>query len=344
MDVVAQAQWQSMATMWSPDRVNFQLTGSSYGSTSLPFYAKVLDNRTIEIAAGSAWVGGFFYQLSGTKSITVPANAGDKPRKDLIAIQVDLAKSAANIVLVQGAPAATPQVPQPRRQPGGLWEMPLYEVLAGARNASVSATGRMPFAVPGPAAYPWNTTESAALQPRGAFIYDMDNNGGDSPYEAINTRDGYVITRNFAKSRTYTPSILGGGTVPESSRWGRWRWIAPNMIWFSVVIENPATTDVKLSGDNWIFGVSLPVHANGKTGQVIAGHIDNNGTGGAVSPALPNFSDVIGKIGKGGAPSAVFLYIPSPVSTKSGLDGLSVIPRKGTLTLSGVYEANQFDE
>ncbi|MEV5913375.1 hypothetical protein AB0M00_31345 [Streptomyces chartreusis] len=336
--IVSQAQWQSMARMWGGDRVDFQLTATSYGTTSLPFNASIVNGRTVQINAGKAWVGGFYYTLTSTLSVTVPNNSTTKPRKDLIVLQADMAKSAVNIVLVTGTAAATPVVPQPRRQVGGIWEMPLYEVDCAANNASISISGRMPFDVPGRAAYPWNTDTSAELLPRGSFVYDMDNNGGDTQKEAFKGRDGYVVTRHLGKSRTYTPSMVG--IANPATRTGRWRWIAPNMVWFSLYIASTSTSDLKVSGDNWTYGVTLPVPANGSTGQVFSGLIDNNGTG--ASPNLPNFVDITAKTNRGGSTSTMNLYMPNANYTAdTGLDGIQYFPRKGFLTISGIYEADQ---
>jgi hypothetical protein len=333
--IVSQSQWQAMANMWGGDRVDFQLTATTYGTSFLPFNASVVNGRTVQINPGKAWVGGFYYTLTAALSVTIPNNSTTRPRKDLIVLQADMAKSAVNIAVITGTAAATPVVPTPRRQAGGLWEMPLYEVTAAANNASVTIEGRMPFNVPARVAYPWNAEEGAALQPRGTFYVDMDNNSNYSQYEAFNGRDGRVITRHLGKSRTYTPSMVNCGN--PATRMGRWRWIAPNTVWFSVYIASTSSSDIKATGDNWIVGVTLPTPANGATGQVITGHIDNNGAG--RSPALPNFLEVTGKTNRGGNTSTLYLYVPNASTTSQGLDGLTIFPRKGFLTISGTYEA-----
>jgi hypothetical protein len=334
--IVSQAQWQSMANMWGGDRVDFQLTASTYGTTSLPFNATIVNGRTVQINPGKAWVGGFYYSLTAQQSVTIPNNSTTKPRKDLIVLQADMAKSAVNLAVVTGTAAATPVAPTPRRQAGGLWEMPLYEVDAAANNASVSISGRMPFNIPARVAYPWNANESAALQPRGTFYIDMDNNSNYTQHEAFNGRDGRLITRHLGKSLTYTPSMVGIGN--PAVRQGRWRWIAPNTVWFSLYIQSTSTADLKIPSTGWTYGVTLPTPANGATGQVFQGHIDNNGTG--ASPNLPNFVDITAKTNRGSSTSTAYLYMPNRnYTTGTGLDGIDYFPRKGFLTISGVYEA-----
>ncbi|MGW2919529.1 hypothetical protein ACWDBF_16945 [Streptomyces angustmyceticus] len=338
--VVSQTQWQAMAAMWGGDRVDFQLTATTYGDTSLPFYARVVNGRSVEVNAGKAWVGGFYYQNTGLKTVTIASNPSTKPRKDLIVLQADMAKSAVNVTVVKGTASATPLAPQPRRQPGGLWEMPLYEVTAAALDASVTIVGRMPFDTPTPVAFPWNAADGAAALPRGSFIYDMDNNGGDSQYEGFSGRDGYVITRHLGKSKNFTPSLVNGGSV--SVREGRWRMVGPNTVWFSAFIQNTSGTDTKLDTGAWTYGLTLPVPANGKTGQIITGHLDNNASNG--NKNWPNFMEIVGKVNRGSNSQTMWLYWPSPAGAKGGLDGVSTIPRHAFITFSGVYEAASFKE
>ncbi|MFB7027186.1 MULTISPECIES: hypothetical protein [unclassified Streptomyces] len=337
--IVSQAQWQSMARMWGGDRVDFQLTATSYGNTSLPFNATIVNGRTVQVSPGKAWVGGFYYTLTATQSVTIAANATTKARKDLIVLQADLSKSAVNLTVLTGTASATPVPPALRRQVGGLWEMPLYEVDAAANNGAITVSNRMPFDMPERVAFPWNAAPGASLLPRGAFSYDMDNNGGDIQTEAFNGRDGYVVTRHLGKSRTYTPNLVNIGN--PATRMGRWRYIAPNMVWFSIYIASTSTADLKLSGNNWTYGVTLPVPANGSTGQVFPGHMTNNAAG--ASPSLPNFVDITAKVHRGGSQSTLWLYYPNRhYADNEGLDGLDLFPRKGSLTISGVYESNLF--
>ncbi|MEU6704719.1 hypothetical protein [Streptomyces wuyuanensis] len=339
--IVSETQWQAMASMWGGDRVDFQLTATSYGSTSLPFNARIINGRTVEVSPGKAWVGGFYYQNTDLKTVTVASNATSKPRKDLVVLQADMAKSAVNLVILTGTAAATPVAPQPRRQAGGLWEMPLYEVDAAANNASVTISGRMPFNAPTPVTFPWNETESAKFLPRGSFMLDMDNNGGDSQFEAFNGRDGHVVTRHFGKSRTYTPALLFDSnlpTTPSLTYNGRWRWIAPNTVWFSLVISNNFGT---MGTDNTTaYGVTLPVPANGKTGQGFTGVLNNpSGNGG-----YPTFNTLFGRVAPGKSPGHFAVYMPSPTTPSAGLDNFRLFPFKSTITFSGVYEANAFNE
>ncbi|MGN7135800.1 hypothetical protein [Streptomyces pseudogriseolus] len=337
--IVSETEWQAMARLWGGDRVDFTLTSTSYTAAQLPFSGAVVNGRTVEINPGKAWVGGFYYTLTAKMGLTIPNNNTTNPRKDLIVIQADMAKSAVNLAVVTGTPAATPKTPTPRRQPGGIWEMPLYEVTAAANNASVTISLRMPFSMPERVAYPWNNGPSAELQPRGSFTYDMDSNGGDSQNEGFIGRDGFVITRHLGKSREYTPTLTNSNAQP-ATRKGRWRYIAPNTVWFSVYMQNTSNSDYKVPSSTGTFGVTLPVAANALTGQLYKGFLDNNT---ANAGGLPNFIDLTAMTRRGTATTTAYLYMPNiNYSAKTGLDGIRVFPRKAWLVVSGVYEADQF--
>ncbi|MFI2909463.1 hypothetical protein ACG2OD_14600 [Streptomyces sp. PDY-4] len=336
-NIVSQVQWQQMAAFWGGDRIDFHLSASSYSGTDLPFTGWIENGRDVRVGSGSAWVGGFYYQNTGTLSFTISANASTKPRKDLVVIRADMAQSSVQMAVKEGTAASTPAEPRPTRSVGGVWELPLYCVDVPANNGAITVSRRGPFYMPSTVAYPWSAEESAKIVPRNAFAVDVDSNSSGGQFEAWNGTDGYVTTRHLGKARTYTPAMVNCSN--PATRQGRWRYIAPNTVWFSIYIASTSSSDIKASGSNWIIGVTLPVKAKGSTGQTFTGHLDNNGSGN--STALPNFVSLIGKTSKGADTSTMHLFYPNANTTSQGLDGLKVFPRKGSLTISGVYEADQ---
>jgi hypothetical protein len=335
--LVSQVQWQRMSHLWGGDRIDFQLTATSYGTTDLPFNASIVNGRTLQIQPGKAYVGGFYYELTAPLSVTVPNNGGTTPRKDLVVIQLDMTKSAVNIVLIQGTPSAAPVAPRPRRQIGGFWELPLYEVDAAANNASVTAVGRMPFDLPPRVAFPWNVADGAAYLPRGSFAYDMDNNGGDSPYEAFVGRDGYVQTRTLGKARSYTPALVGATALAANLRTGHWRFTAPNQAWFQLTLTNSTTKSVTLTSGNWRMGVTLPWTSYPNGVQTCHGYFSNP----TKADGWPNMLPITATT----QPQSTTLWLHRPSENPAdGLDGLTRLPAKSTLYLSGTYELNLFNE
>jgi hypothetical protein len=335
---VSQTQWQQMALAWTNDHLDFPLVNSTYATADLPFTATT-NGRNVTIGAGTAWVGGFYYKLTGTKTFTIADNNTAKGRKDLVVIRADMAKSAVQLAVVQGIAATTPLDPTPSRQSGAAWEMPLYSVDVPANNGTVAVSRRGPYLVPPTVAFPWNADDSAALTPRGAFSIDMDNNGGGVQRESWRGRDGYVKTRDFSKSSTYTPSALYVGSVPTANRRGRYRWIAPNTYWFSATIVNDYEDQgIGVTGSNTRAGITLPINCNPKSIQVLHGYLSNP----YYSGGLPNMLAITATTQPGS--NILFLNTQNYNNLAEGLDGLRQFPARSTFSISGVIEANEFNE
>ncbi|MGW2539311.1 hypothetical protein ACWC5I_00165 [Kitasatospora sp. NPDC001574] len=334
-EMVSQLQWQQMAHLWGGDRVDYQLTSSTYDAAALPFAWKVINGRTITIDPGNAWVGGFYYQLTATLSADIDPNPTDKARKDTVVIRADVVKGSVNIAVVKGQPSTSPIAPQPQRTPGQKWEMVLLEVDVPAANGALSVHSRASYDLPRAVATPWNTRSTADFVPKGTFIYDLDVDGGDSPYEAFAGRDGYMVTRHLGKARPYTPSLWGVNSQPaEVDRVCRWRWAAPNLVHFNMKIRNGSPADIVTTG--WYMQASLPQPANGKTAQIIEGYIDNPQGGGG----KPWLSQVKAITWEGNATTTMNFFTPAGDS----LVVLQGIPAHSTLHLSGTYESDAFSE
>jgi hypothetical protein len=168
---------------------------------------------------------------------------------------------------------------------------------------------------------------------------DSNNNGGDSQQELFKGRDGTFIARHLGKRREYTPDLFTVVNKPAAAnRNGYYRYIAPGTVHVSVQINNTSTKAVEPSGDGWIIGFTLPIPASKKTRAVLHGMLENperrNG--------LPNYVDVPARSSASGD-NRCFLYFPNDRSVSEGLDGLKVIPGKSFLTVTGMYETNEFD-
>ncbi|MES9589958.1 hypothetical protein ABWK57_14015 [Streptomyces sp. NPDC094045] len=334
---VSQVDWQAMATTWGGDRVDFQLVNNSYSFSALPFYAKVVNSRTIELKAGAAWVGGFYYKSDTTLTVDITSNPTENPRKDTIVVRTDLAVGSANIAVVKGQPSKAPVAPQPQRIPGQRWEMVLYEILVPAKDGALTINLVAPFDQPAPVTTPWNTRATATALPVGTFLYDMDANSNDTPCEAYKGRDGYVVTRHLGKAKTYEPKIVNTGKLPSGVIFkGIWRWTSPNSVYFSIDIQNTTNTDIKQSGSGPI-SFTLPTNPTAAVGQVFSGFMNNNP---GYFGDLPNFLALTGVSQGGNKTNVVKIYYPNAKKLAQGLDYLLVFPRKSTITFSGVYEAN----
>ncbi|MFH8346792.1 hypothetical protein [Streptomyces sp. NPDC018045] len=335
-EVVSQLDWQSMSKLWGGDRLDFKLVNASYNGSAMPFDARVINGRTIELKPGAAWVGGFYYKSDSILTVDVEANPTENPRKDTIVIRTDVVKGCANIVVVKGQPSKSPIAPRPQRIAGQRWEMVLHEVTAPAKDGAITLLNVAPYDMPARIATPWNTRVTADYHDTGHFFYDMDSNNNDTQYEAFNGRDGYMVTRHLGKARTYTPQIVNTGKLPSGILYrGLWRWIAPNTVHFSIDIENTSNTDVKQSGTGPL-SFTLPVNPTSGIGQHFSGQMINSN----YDAGMPNYVQLSGMSNMGNKTNVVRIFYPSPKYLSEGLDYLLTFPRKSSIVFSGTYEAN----
>ncbi|MGW0087854.1 hypothetical protein ACWDWS_02425 [Streptomyces sp. NPDC003328] len=335
--VVSQTQWQQMANTWTTDHIDFSLSANTYASPDLPLNASI-NGRNVTMQPGSAWVGGFYYQLTGTKTLTIADNNTNQGRIDMIVLRADMAKSSVNLAVVQGTPASTPAEPKMTRQLGGIWEMPLHAATVPANNGTVVLNRRSPFAPPKYITAPFNASQTNNAMPRYGFVFDANSTGGGSQAEGFSGRDGYVTTRHFGKSITYTPNSLYTEAVPAANRRGRWRWIAPNVFWFEITIVNDFETGINLTGSNTVAAVSLPMAANLRGFQACQGVLRNPDRNGG----RPNLMDITAVTQVGS--TVLYLYSPNYSNLAEGLDGLRGYPANSQMYVSGVVEAAVFTE
>ncbi|WP_055523448.1 hypothetical protein [Streptomyces graminilatus] len=338
--MVTQAQWQYMSRQFAKDRVDYRLSAASLVASDLPFYAQVVNGTTVSIAPGRALVGGFYYQLTATNTVTIAGNTGALPRIDLIVLRANLTAGAVNLAVVQGQAAASPKVPVLTKTYGATWEMPLHQVSVPANSGAMGVINVMPFDTAEHVAVPWNVTAASALQSVGTFVYDMDNNTSDTQTEYFVGRDALAVTRDLGQGRTYTPSLVNvNDGLPSANRTGRWRWIAPGVVYFSLSIVNDYEDRGIVRIGSGAIGISLPQPAASATGQFLGGWISNPQRGGN----MPNTIDISAHINKSStAQTVAWLYYPSTSNLAEGQDWLPAIPLRSTVTISGVYETNTF--
>lgn len=332
---VSQIEWQRMSQIWSDDRIDFQLTNSTYSSAGLPFHT-VLSGANLVTQAGSAWVGGFYYRNTAALSKPAPTNSGSLPRVDRIVLRCDMATGSVNLAIKTGTPAASPAPPPLERTPGGTWEMGLWLFNLAANNGARTLTDARAFKGPNVVYTPWNAPQVSDGLPPGHFIMDMDSNNNDAQWEAFSGRDGYVVTRHLGKTLKYTPNLVNNASSPAAAkRVGRWRWVSPNTYYVSVNIENDVVRNV--SGGSAL-GVTLPMSAAKVNYQHLKGIVYNpSGNSG-----MPWMSELTIRVTPG--TSNAYLYIPNWTRPAEGLDSLQTIPANSRVEFSGVVEANQFNE
>lgn len=340
--LVSQVQWQAMALGWGGDYVDFRMTTPG---EVLPFVPTISNGRDVGVGSGRAWVGGFYYENTSSKTFTISNNPTSQGRKDLIVIRANMATSSVNLALVTGTPSTNPVPPAPIRTRGGIWDLALHEVDAPANNGAITVSRRAPFNMPQTVAFPWNAEDSARLLPLNAFGVDADSNSSGGQQEVFQGHDGFAVTRHLGKSRSFTPNLLYGGSATEvayltgnGNFHGRWRWVAPNLYHFRATMDNVLKSPIEVVSGQWRLAITLPVATHSKGIQTLHGFLSNPNK----NSGVPNMTSVTATTHP--KSTTLFLHVPNFKTPTEGLDGLRVLPADSTLSISGVLEANEFNE
>lgn len=333
--LVSQIQWQSMAKGFGNDRIDFRLVNTNYTEAEIPFLTTTPGTGVLTVRPGNAFVGGFYYQLTASTTLTLDANSGSQGRIDLVVIRADLAAGSVNLGIVKGQPSANPVEPAPTRVAGGKWEMVLYACSVPASGGTVTLSSRRKVDIPSPVSVALNAEGIADGLQQGSFVLDLDVNddtGGQT--EGFKGRDGYTVTRHLGKRRPFTPDLFTVDNKPAAGdRFGYWRWIAPGTVSFSLEIHTQVHSAL-VTGGITSMCLSLPKPASAETLQVFSGCVTNP----RKSNSMPNFMAITARTAANSTTCA--LYFPSLSSISEGLDSFARLPAYSVLYLSGVYEAN----
>lgn len=82
---------------------------------------------TINVAAGRAFINGYFYQNDGAKSLNISAADATLSRIDAVMLQLNLNAREIFAMVSKGTPSASPVAPAPIRS-GGTYELKLAEI------------------------------------------------------------------------------------------------------------------------------------------------------------------------------------------------------------------------
>lgn len=128
-DIATELQWSRMARRWGIDGVHADDTGS----TAL----KVTGSgaSTVDVAAGDAYVNGFYYSNDSNLSLAVSANGGGTARVDLVVLRCD---QTANEVTAEYKIGGT-VAPDLEQDEADVWEIPLAQCTVAAGSSVVTA-------------------------------------------------------------------------------------------------------------------------------------------------------------------------------------------------------------
>lgn len=96
-------------------------------------------NLTIKVLKGSAWINGYWYELSETdKELTLSRGDNSLPRIDLIVCSLNLSKRLIELKVIQGTAAANPTVPTYQRSQD-VYDLVLARIQVPAGMTDVTA-------------------------------------------------------------------------------------------------------------------------------------------------------------------------------------------------------------
>ncbi|CAB4152360.1 hypothetical protein UFOVP609_5 [uncultured Caudovirales phage] len=91
----------------------------------------------VKVTSGFAIIRGFAYQNTSDVALTLDT-ANAQPRIDTVILRLDPSVNSIVAAVKKGTAAASPSAPALTQTPGGIWEMPLDDILVPASATSLS--------------------------------------------------------------------------------------------------------------------------------------------------------------------------------------------------------------
>jgi len=134
-----EADWRKF-TLWM-NQHNVGYGGGVYGGVGnqLETYGDSTGMQ-VKVKTGALWSQGHYAAVETSEEIVGPLTAADvtNDRWDIIAMEIDYANNEADLVIVEGTPAASPALPA-LTQSSTVWQIPLAVVEVGAGVSTIAA-------------------------------------------------------------------------------------------------------------------------------------------------------------------------------------------------------------
>lgn len=127
--ISTELQWSRMARRWGLDGVH------TFDPASTTLKVTGSGVATVLVAAGGAFVNGFYYYSDNNKTLDIPANAGGAARVDLVVLRADQSANTVTSEYKTGGTAA----PSLTLDESGVWEIPLAQCTVAAGASVVTA-------------------------------------------------------------------------------------------------------------------------------------------------------------------------------------------------------------
>ncbi|MEV6673273.1 hypothetical protein [Streptomyces sp. NPDC051162] len=324
-------RWQTLTAPMAPTGVI-----GRWGDSALSVTVSTSQAGAVDVAPGRAWVRGFAYLAD--QVVTLPLSkqtTTSDPRIDLVVLELDVAAGRIVARVLKGQPAPTPRPPGVTQIDGGVWQYPLAQVTVKRGTTLVdnirdvrtlTDAGRPPAVAE--TQVPTNPTP-------GDLVYYKSGSSGAEELHMYAADGGWSIVSAIGKLRTYTPR-LNWDNGSYSAR-GHYQWVSSNMMWVTANITNT-------SGRTWNgtqMSVSLPTKARGGIVQLLTCSLYNNDLGTTPFEGMPNY--VIGTAYLNGG-STCQPVLQSYNDVMSGGDWWDRFPKKATMIVTGVFEADYYHE
>ena len=105
----------------------------------LKVVASAPTSRTVFVAAGAAWVYGYYVESYPSTSVTLDTNSSGNPRIDRIVIRNTISTKTVSIEVLKGTPASSP-VPVALTQNSSVYEISLAQILLASGYSTINTT------------------------------------------------------------------------------------------------------------------------------------------------------------------------------------------------------------
>ncbi|AJC54004.1 hypothetical protein [Streptomyces sp. 769] len=332
---VHQDGWQDMTARMAPSAVSGYL-----GDAALNVKVSSIVVPGVDIAAGEAMVRGFCYKTTGVTVKLEDNTPSPDPRMDTIVLRLDMANNEIYAAALKGQPAASPKPRQLTQQQGGIWEFPLaYALIKKASNEIDTVTDCRMFSDGGKLPQAADPSKADPIPSPGDSFYMRDTNGIES-LSSFSNRGGWAINEDIGKYRSYTPHLnYASQDSPKPQLKGHWKWISQNTVYFVAnIINNDNKREIHAGGQQVYMNVDLPVKSRGGVFQVVNSVLFNNSDS---AESEDNYWIGNAYISGGSTVQPVF---QNTTDLKATGDWLTRIPHNASVWISGVYEADVFNE
>lgn len=189
---------------------------------------------TVYVAAGKAWVDGYFYFDPDAKQITIDIADAEYSRKDIIVLRLGIGNPRMSVAYKKGNPSVYPTPPTLQRN-NDQYELQLAEVLVPAGSTSIGAATitdtRSDSGLCGiTAGFQGLDVAGLTAQAQAKFDTWFSNLKNQLDTNQAGNLQNQIDTINNSKGQPGgLASLLSNGLIPSSQMMGEWQNFTPSI-------------------------------------------------------------------------------------------------------------------